>query len=47
MKKLASLIVGLAAIALLALLFSLPLLAVPVAAHSDQGPTHSTLVQQK
>ena len=43
MKKLASLIVGLAAIALLAVLFSLPLIAVPVAAPAGQGTTHSTL----
>jgi hypothetical protein len=47
MKKLASLIVGLAAIALLALLFSLPLIAVPVGAPGGQGPTHSTVAQQK
>ncbi len=46
MKKLASLIVGLAAIALLALLFSLPLIAVPVAAPGDQGPTCSTFAQK-
>ncbi len=47
MKKLASLIVGLAAIALLVVLFSLPLIAVPLAAPGGQGPTHSTLAHQK
>lgn len=47
MKKLASVTLGLAAIALLALLFSLPLIALPVPAQSNHTPASPTLAQTK